>query len=415
MSAFDMAASRPWLMLPDAVDNLMSIADRHGDPEALEARLGRPLENTRSVTLRDGVAVIPVTGPIMRYANIFTRISGATSTQELATDIQTAIDDPKVRAIILNIDSPGGEASGINELADLVYSARGKKPIKSYTGGTLASAAYWIGSAADEVVADDTALVGSIGVITEVVTRAAKEGEKRYTIVSSNAPNKRPDMNTEEGRNKIKETIDALSEVFVAKVARNLGVEAAAVPGMGDGGGLKVGAAAVEAGLAHRLGSLESLITEMAKPAATKPRKLTMSTVKTTAELRAALAAGTDPQSIEIAEPVTPKAESVDTDAIKAEAEKTGAEAERDRIKAINAMAQPGFEKEVSAAIDEGLSVEAAGLSLFKAAQDRGITVAAIKADSTKTDPAAPPTGSEAKSFSPKSIWAARKGKGAQA
>ena len=415
MSAFDMAASRPWLMLPDAVDNLMSIADRHGDPEALEARLGRPLENTRSVTLRDGVAVIPVTGPIMRYANIFTRISGATSTQELATDIQTAIDDPKVRAIILNIDSPGGEASGINELADLVYSARGKKPIKSYTGGTLASAAYWIGSAADEVVADDTALVGSIGVITEVITRAAKEGEKRYTIVSSNAPNKRPDMNTEEGRNKIKETIDALSEVFVAKVARNLGVEAANVPGMGDDGGLKVGAAAVEAGLAHRLGSLESLITDMAKPAATKPRKLTMSTVKTTAELRAALAAGTDPQSIEIAEPVTPKAESVDTDAIKAEAEKTGAEAERDRIKAINAMAQPGFEKEVSAAIDEGLSVEAAGLSLFKAAQDRGITVAAINADSTKTDPAAPPTGSEAKSFSPKSIWAAHKGKGAQA
>lgn len=48
--------------------NLMAIADRQGDPEALEARLGRPLDNTRAVTMRDGIAVIPVTGPIMRYA-----------------------------------------------------------------------------------------------------------------------------------------------------------------------------------------------------------------------------------------------------------------------------------------------------------------------------------------------------------
>ena len=129
---------------------LLAVADRQGDPEALEARLGRPLDNTRAVSIRDGVAVIPITGPIMRYANLFTRISGATSTQELATDLQTALDSPQVRAIVLNIDSPGGEASGINELADMIHASRGKKPIKAYVGGTGASAAYWIASAADE-------------------------------------------------------------------------------------------------------------------------------------------------------------------------------------------------------------------------------------------------------------------------
>ena len=58
--AFELAASRPWLMLPDALDGLMAIADRQGDPEALEARLGRQLENTRAVTVRNGVAIIPV-------------------------------------------------------------------------------------------------------------------------------------------------------------------------------------------------------------------------------------------------------------------------------------------------------------------------------------------------------------------
>ncbi|MED5492046.1 MAG: S49 family peptidase [Pseudomonadota bacterium] len=384
--AFELAASRSWLMLPDALDNLMAIADRQGEPEALEARIGKPLENARSVTVRDGIAVIPVTGPIMRYANLFTRISGATSTQELATDLQAALDDPKIKGIVLNIDSPGGEASGINELADMIYAVRERKPIKAYGGGYVASGAYWLASAAGELVIDDTALVGSIGVVTEVLIRDAKEGEKRYTITSQNAPNKRPDLSTEEGRAVLSKTIDSLSGVFVAKVARNLGVDVERIPEMGDHGGLRVGAEAVDAGLAHRLGSLEGLITEMAKAAAT-PRKLTMTTVKTTAELQAALAAGTDPNTIQIAAP-----EPVDEKAITAAA----VNAERDRVKGIQALAATGFEKEIEAAIDDGSSVEATALQLFKAAQDRGISLAGIKADATRTTTKTPPAESEA-------------------
>lgn len=384
--AFELAASRPWLMLPDALDSLMAIADRQGDPEALEARLGRPLENTRVVSMRDGIAIIPVTGPIMRYANMFTRISGATSTQELATDLQAALDNPQVKGIILNVDSPGGEANGINELGDMVYAARGKKPIKAYGGGTVASASYWIGSSADELIIDDTALLGSIGVVVEVALREAREGEKRYTITSSNAPNKRPDLETEEGRAELSKTIDALGEVFVAKVARNLGVNPDQVPAMGDHGGLKVGVAAVASGLAHRLGSLESLITEMAKEAAT-PRKLSMTIVKTTAELHAAIAAGTDPQTIQIA-----AAEQIDTAAIRTAAAEEAITGERARIKGINELAAKGFEKEIEAAIDGGTSVEATALTLFKASQDRGINLAGIKGDSqgaNTTTPAA--------------------------
>lgn len=384
--AFELAASRSWLMLPDALDNLMAIADRQGQPEALEARIGKPLENARSVTVRDGIAVIPVTGPIMRYANLFTRISGATSTQELATDLQVALDDPKIKGIVLNMDSPGGEASGINELADMIYAARERKPIKAYGGGYVASGAYWLASAAGELVIDDTALVGSIGVVTEVLIRDAKEGEKRYTITSQNAPNKRPDLSTEEGRAVLSKTIDSMSGVFVAKVARNLGVDVERIPEMGDHGGLRVGAEAVDAGLAHRLGSLEGLITEMAKAAAT-PRKLTMTTVKTTAELQAALAAGTDPNTIQIAAP-----EAVDEKAITAAA----VTAERDRVKGIQALAATGFEKEIEAAIDDGSSVEATALQLFKAAQDRGISLAGIKADATRTTTQTPPAESEA-------------------
>ncbi|WP_109512576.1 S49 family peptidase [Pseudomonas ovata] len=384
--ALELAAAQPWLMLPDALDNLLSIADRMGDPMALETRKSERLEETRRVTLRNGVAVVPVIGPVFRYANLFTEISGATSTQVLATDIQRALDDPKVRAIVLNIDSPGGVASGINELADLIHAGRDRKKIVAYIGGIGASAAYWIASAATEIVIDETALAGSIGVVVEtVVENEAASGRKRYQIVSRNAPNKRPDMATEEGRAKVGETIDAMADVFVAKVARNLGVTAEQVPEMGDFGGLRVGAAAVEAGLAHRLGSLESLLTELAKPAITLPRKTTMSTVTTTAELRAALAAGTDPNAIEIAQAQQP-----DLATIRSEA----ATAERERVKGINALASKGFEKEISAAIDDGSSVEATALQLFKAAQDRGISLSAIKSDAQGVT-GATPTGTE--------------------
>lgn len=396
--AFELAASRPWLMLPDALDGLMAIADRQGDPEALEARLGRQLENTRAVTVRNGVAIIPVVGPIMRYANLFTRISGATSTQELATDFQTALDDPKVKAIVFNVDSPGGEANGINELSDMIHAARGKKPIKAYGGGSVASGAYWVASAADELVVDDTALMGSIGVVVEVLTREAREGEKRWTITSRNAPNKRPDISTEEGRAEISKTIDALGDVFVAKVARNLGVDADKVPAMGDHGGLMVGAAAVKAGLAHRLGSLETLIAELAGPASNTTRKLSMTIVKTTAELQQALAAGTDPQTIQIAAP-----EQVDTAAVKSEA----AKAERDRINGINALAVKGFEAEISAAIENGSSVEATALALFKAAQDRGISIDGIKSDAQGVKTAATKTADEKAQAEHKSAVAA--------
>nr|WP_314494104.1 S49 family peptidase [uncultured Pseudomonas sp.] len=383
--ALELAASQPWLMLPDALDNLLTISDRMGDPLALATKRGEQLEETRRITLRGNVALVPIIGPIFRYANLFTEISGATSTQVLGSDIQRALDDPKVKSIVLNIDSPGGVASGINELAELIYQGRSRKRIVAYIGGIGASAAYWIASAAHEIVIDEASLAGSIGVVVEAVVDDEKaSGRTRYQIVSRNAPNKRPDLGTEEGRAKLGETIDALGDVFVGKVARNLDVAAEQVPEMGDHGGIRVGADAVKHGLAHRVGSLESLITELAKPAFNSIRTNTMTTVKTTADLRTALAAGTDPTTIEIAQ-----AEQPDLSAIRTEA----ATAERERIKGINALASKGFEKEVEAAIEDGSSVEATAMVMFKAAQDRGISLSGIKADAQGVSSTTPPAG----------------------
>ncbi|MBD8483343.1 S49 family peptidase [Pseudomonas coleopterorum] len=372
-SAFDIAAGQPWLMLPSALDSLMAVSQRMGDPAALEARLGHRLDNTRTVAIRDGVAIVPIIGPIFRYANLFTEISGATSTQVLATDIRQALDNPAVKAIVLNIDSPGGVASGINELADLIYAGRAKKRIVAYVGGSGASAAYWIASAAHEIVADDTAVLGSIGVVLEVsVAQNAQAGTRRYEIVSRSAPNKRPDLGTDEGRAKVQVMVDSLAEVFVTKVSRNLGIKADRVVSMGNSGGVLVGSSAVKAGLAKRLGSLEGVVRELA---ADGPSATAKSVVKPPVE--------------------TPVAASA------LRIELLGQATETARVAAIMALSTPGLEGVALRAIHDGCTVEEAGCRLFLATREH-----------RHTSSGAPrPRLAKTSQLSTSDIWKVRRGK----
>ena len=272
--AFSFAASRPWLIQRESLETVLAVADRCGDPEALQSRLGRKLENSRAASIRGSTAVIPITGPIFRYANLFTEISGATSTQVLATDIQAAIDNPKVATIVLEIDSPGGEATGIHELANQILAAREKKTVVAYVSGLGASAAYWLASAASEIVIDRTAMLGSVGVVMtylDTAERDAKAGVRRVEIVSSQSPDKRIDPATDDGRAKVQSVVDALAAVFVTSVASNRGVSINAVLNNFGRGGLLVGDAAVKAKMADRVGSLETLITERGGSTQSRP------------------------------------------------------------------------------------------------------------------------------------------------
>jgi len=404
IDAYAIASSTPWLIQREALQTILAIADRQGDVEALQTKLGRPLDNTRVVTMRDGVAVIPVTGPIFRYANLFTEISGATSTGVLARDIQTAVENPYVRGIVLDFNTPGGEATGINELAKLIADVRGMKPIKAYVGGMAASAGYWLAAAADEIIVDEIAMLGSIGVVMsflDTAERDAKSGVRSVDIVSSQSPDKRVDPNTDEGRAKVQATVNALAEVFVQAVATHRGVKPEKVLSDFGRGGVLVGADAIKAGMADRIGSLESVIAELAGSASTSARKKPMSntngqvTVYNTDDLRTALAAGYEADHIHFGQPDTAK---LRADALK-EGRDAGAAAERERISRINALATAGFEKELQAAIDSGDAPEAFALAVMTAAKDRGVTVAGNRSDAPPPAPHAnigkdePPNG----------------------
>src|SRR5678809_521246 len=161
----------PWAITQTGLELVISIASRSEffsevREQALLAQDGKPLANARSVVNRDGVALIPVNGPLFRHATLMTNVSGASSYETILKDFQAACESPDVEAIVLDIDSPGGEVHGAGELSTAIYQARGQKPIVAYVGGQGASAAYWIASAADKVVADPSAVLGSIGVRT---------------------------------------------------------------------------------------------------------------------------------------------------------------------------------------------------------------------------------------------------------
>jgi capsid assembly protease len=263
MRAFLYAAEHPWAITEGALETILAIAQRENlNPEAVAAELGRPLQNTHSVEMRGDVAVVPIVGPIFRYANLFTSISGATSTEMVGLDFSTAVKNPMVRSIVLNIDSPGGEAAGINELAGMVAGARGVKPVTAYVGALAASGAYWIASAAESIVIDPTAALGSIGVVTAVTKRDAKPGEKRYAFVSSQSPLKQADPETDEGKASIQSYVDRFAAEFIASVAQHRGVSVDKVATDFGRGDILVGTDAIKAGMADRLGSLESVIAE---------------------------------------------------------------------------------------------------------------------------------------------------------
>lgn len=273
MRALTYIHNHAWCITEDALRTMIEITslDRE-ERQALATQYDTPLERTAGVTTRNGVAVVSVIGPIMRYANIFTYMSGATSTEVLAKDFTTALNDPAISTIVLNIDSPGGQAAGMHELTEMIYAARGRKRMVAYVGDMAASGGYWIASAADEIVIDRTATLGSLGVIA---TASVARRPDQITFTSSQSPNKSPDLTQTDGRSQIQEMIDVTAQVFIESVERNRTMAAGSLMQRTNGGGLFVGQAAIDTGLADRFGSLEQLLTEYStntQPSTRRPR-----------------------------------------------------------------------------------------------------------------------------------------------
>lgn len=260
MKFWNHAAGEPWAITETALNNILTIASRQNESiEAVSAKLGRDLDNSYVTEIRDGVAVIPVVGPLFRYANLFTAISGASSYEVLAKDFNSALENSDVHSIVLDIDSPGGEVNGCAEFANMIYESRGTKPIIAYASGDAASGAYWIASACDQIIASETSLLGSIGVVA--VYRDSND-QSVLEIVSSQSPFKRLDPNSDDGKSRLQSRIDDLASVFIDSIAKHRGVDPPTVLKEFGGGDVFVGKNAIRSGLADDVGSLENIIQQ---------------------------------------------------------------------------------------------------------------------------------------------------------
>jgi signal peptide peptidase SppA len=259
---------RPWAITQAAMSTILDIVERSAcDVDAVAARIGKPLENTGGrVEMHGNVAVLGVEGPLFRYANIFTAISGATSIENLSKDFKAALDNPMVSQIVLNVNSPGGQVDGINEFADQVRAGAAKKPVTAYVDGLAASGGYWLASAASQIIANESAFLGSIGVVVSVTdNRDAQErqGVKRYEIVSTQSPLKRTDIRTDEGRAQLSAIADSLAGLFIGRVAQFRGTTADDVMSNFGRGAMLPARAAIAAGMADGIGSFEPLMSRM--------------------------------------------------------------------------------------------------------------------------------------------------------
>lgn len=138
------------------------------DPEAAKRQAelwGRKID-LPSMQVVDGIATIPIQGPIGNKLSDFAKFLGFVDSQDVAKDIAEAEADPKVRAVLFDIDSPGGMVNGTPELADLVAGMR--KPTAAFSDGMMASALYWVGSSAGQIYGTRSAQFGSIGVYLPV-------------------------------------------------------------------------------------------------------------------------------------------------------------------------------------------------------------------------------------------------------
>lgn len=373
--------SHPWAILPEVLERILAIAQGENEStEAVAAKLGRPLQNTRTVINRDGVAIVPVTGPIFRYANLFTMISGATSIDVLATDFRAALDDPDIRGIVLEIDSPGGQVAGTSEFAEQVRAA--KKPVTAYISDLGASAAYWIASAADRVVIRDTAAAGSVGVVATL--RKGKKDDM-IEIVSSQSPKKRPDLDTEAGRAELRQVVDDLAQVFIERVAGYRGATVGHVLEHFGQGAVLVGDRAVRAGLADELGSLETVIAGMAGKTH-KRGAIVMSETENTPAAPAITRESLALTHPELLAELLEEGLKAGFEQGCAEGFTQGAESERARIQAVKSVALPGHEALIETLMFDGKTTgDQAASKVIEAERDkRGARLQAIAADAPK-------------------------------
>lgn len=350
--------------------------------------------------VQNGVAIIPIIGSLVNRGSwIGANSSGLTSYEGIGAQLRDAASDPEVKAILLDIDSPGGEATGMFSLAEQVRQIGRTKPVTAYVNDMAASAAYGIASAANEIVVSPTSVVGSIGVVMTHFDRSAQmeqNGIKPTLIyagkhkVDGNAFGPLSDSVTSDLQMEVMKFYDQ----FVGLVAR--GRQSMTEQSIrATEARTYIGSDAIERGLADRIASLDTVfndLSQLAHGAATQRSGFAMSNSTEAAAPQAEIAG------------ILPEAHVAALTAARVE----GAVAERERIASImRSEAAEGREAQAMAfAFDTNIEAEAAIKVLGAAPKaSAGIPSIASRAAGEVEMGADAPNAIEPKEASASAVW----------
>lgn len=213
-----------------------------------------------------GVVVIPIHGTLVRRTVGLEAESGLTSYAGLAAQLDAAIGNPEASAILLDIDSPGGESGGVFDLADRIRVASQIKPVWAVANDMAFSAAYALASAASRVYVSRTGGVGSIGVIAMHVDQSEKDAQDGVHYTAVFAGDCKNDLNphepiSSEAHAFLKAEVNRIYGLFVETVARHRDIEPSAV--RDTEAGLFFGQAAVAMGLADAVGTFDDALAQL--------------------------------------------------------------------------------------------------------------------------------------------------------
>lgn len=280
-------SDQPWALLPETMAVMLDVLQFRASgerftPGEIQARLDAARKPSPPIAdVPKGVAVIRVRGVICQHAAELEDVSSpaGASAEAIARLFREAQNSSQVGSILFDIDSPGGAVYGTQELADEIYAARGRKPMTAIANSMAASAAFWIASAADELVVTPGGDVGSHGVFSAHENRAKLMEMQGRKIEFISAGRYKVEGNpfeplSDEARAHMQARVDEAYARFTKALARNRGLSVDHVR-ENFGEGRLVGAKeAVAKGMADRVETVDQALARLFKGA---PRSSSMS------------------------------------------------------------------------------------------------------------------------------------------
>ncbi len=267
-------SSTPWAILPTKLSEMMAVLAMRANGESftaeeIAARIGdarQPMSPAKG-----NVAVVPLFGVIAHRMGGMSESSGGASAERFAAIIHALAQDESVGTVLLDCNSPGGTIAGVQEAAQAVYDLAQTKRVVAIANSAMASAAYWICSQANEIVAIPSVfdpVVGSIGVFTVHKDLSGALDQAGIKVEFISAGKYKVDGNefgplSEESRGAMQAMVDAAYARFTADVARGRKVSASDVrSGFGEGRGLSAKDAKA-AGLIDRIATFDDTLARL--------------------------------------------------------------------------------------------------------------------------------------------------------